>query len=68
MLYSFSTVLQNNEVPHVCMYTLQNQKLMSDKAAKEHVTTTYYRVPSKSKTISEKIPNMETSRSIGTPQ
>jgi len=40
------------------------QELMSGKAAKEHATTAYARVPSKSKLLASQLPNMETCSSI----
>ena len=39
-------------------------ELMSGKAAKECATTTYARVPSKSKLLASKLPNIETCSSI----
>ena len=41
-----------------------NQELMSGEAAKERATTTYARVPSKSKLLASELPNMETCSSI----
>ena len=40
------------------------QELMSGEAAKEHVTTAYTRVPSKSKLLAKELPNKETTLQI----